>query len=865
MGLANPYKTVCNPMDFSMSGKLQNPESNVNVLLNQWEHDPDRISNIVSWSQTPAEAARTGPFPVNLSPRLIQALNAQGIPSLYSHQAESLIHILNGKNVVISTGTASGKSLCYSLAIWNQLLKDPDSTALCFFPTKALTYDQANSFREFEKQLFSDRMESCVSVYDGDTAGNFRAAIRDKVSILMTNPDMLHLGILPHHTIWARFLRKLRFVIIDELHTYRGVFGSHIANLIRRLKRICEFYGASPQFILTSATIGNPNSLAENLTESPMEWVSIDGSPKGERNFLIYNPPIVNRELGIRQGLLDTTTQLSGELMDRNIQTIAFCRTRKGVELLMKRMIEQPHGNRSGVKAYRSGYLRAERREIEAGLKSGEIKLAAATNALELGVDIGGVDAIIMAGYPGTIASTRQRAGRAGRKSRESLAVLVASSAPLDQYLALHPEFILENSPEEALINPNNPLILLQHIQCAAFELPFGTSGGFGQLPDETLKDYLNYLVEAGFLQYKAGRYFWMSQDYPAGATSLRSSNSRVILLQTSDEDGMLRTIGEVDFASSLWMVHPGAIYLQGGETFFVDQLDLEKDSALLSPSNVDFTTEPIQNVQIEVLQILRSQKLEKNTIYYGEIEVTSQVTGYKKIQWDTQAILEIQPLEMPATTLRTFGYWMVLNEDCVNQMRDEGMWNGEPNDYGPQWNQIRSAIRLRDGFRCQNCGKVESGKAFHVHHKVPFKAFHSAVLANAPSNLVTLCPECHMLAESAVRIRSAIAGVRYAMSNLAPLKVMCDSEDLESTVDAQASFADNQPAIMIYDAVPAGIGLSDSLFYHHQELLTQSLELISSCGCKDGCPSCVGPISPDGYGGKMESKRLLEILTGMA
>ncbi|MRR32865.1 DEAD/DEAH box helicase, partial [bacterium] len=339
-----------------------------------------------------------------------------------------------GRNVVISTGTASGKSFCYSLPIWQQLLKDPNSSALCFFPTKALTYDQFNSFRQFENQLFSSSSTSKVSVYDGDTPSAQRSAIREQTHILLTNPDMLHLGILPHHTLWERFLKNLRYVVIDEVHTYRGVFGSHIANLVRRLNRICAFYGAKPQFILTSATIGNPKELAENLIEAPVEWIRGDGSPKGLRNFLIYNPPIVNEELGIRQGLLDTASQLTTELVSNHIQTLAFCRTRKGVELLLRRAIERLPTQKSHLRAYRSGYLKAERRDIEAGLKNGEVTLAAATNALELGIDIGGVDAVLLVGYPGTIASTTQRAGRAGRKSKPSLAVMIASSAPLDQY-----------------------------------------------------------------------------------------------------------------------------------------------------------------------------------------------------------------------------------------------------------------------------------------------------------------------------------------------------------------------------------------------------------------------------------------------
>lgn len=838
----------------------------ISTVLNYWQSSKDVVSCISSWSQLPEEAGLFVPIPQFVTPVIQKSLLSLGIQNLYSHQAEALEAIHNGQNVIISTGTASGKSLCYMLPIFEKLITDPDATALCIYPTKALTSDQFDAFDKFEREIsIHQNMENrnLTRVYDGDTPSSQRSQIREKSRVLLTNPDMLHIAILPHHTIWEKYFRNLKFVVIDEVHIYRGVFGSHIANLMRRLKRILKFYGADPIFIMTSATIANPSQLAERLIEDTVCWINSDGAPKGYRNFLIYNPPVVNQDLSIRQGALDATSELAVDLIKRNIQSLAFCRTRRGVELLLRKMYTVFPKKQQQIRGYRSGYLKQDRREIEQGLKTGAINMAAATNALELGVDIGGMDAVLLAGYPGTIAATRQRSGRAGRSTRPSLTVMVASMNPLDQYLARHPEYIVDKSPEEALINPDNPLILLQHIQCAAFELAFKPGDHYGKVDAATLQEFLAFLSTQGVLQESGGNFFFMSDSYPANNISLRSTAGKEILLQMAAEDSDTKIIGKVDYNSSLWMTHPGAIYLQQGDTYYVEKLDLEKNIASLVPTNVDYYTDPIKNEEIEVIEVVQSRTTSAAQINYGEINVTTQVTGFKRIQWDTQQVLSIETLDMPPTTLRTYGFWLSLNEGCVQKMREEDLWHSDPNEYGPEWETLKKAIKVRDRFTCQNCGRIESDKPFHVHHKIPFRLYTDKRLANVPSNLVTLCPDCHRLAELNVKIRSSLSGVKYVMNNLSPLLVMCDNEDIGSVAEASASFANGSPSILLFDMVPAGIGLCEALFTKYEELLEKCYDLVSECGCMDGCPSCIGPASENGIGGKKEAKRLLEMLIG--
>lgn len=837
---------------------------NFNSLITQLHNNPLFSENVVFWQHHNAKTSPSFEYPEWIKPALIHSLKSQCINCLFSHQYEAVNLIHSGRNVVVTTGTASGKSLCYQIPIINQLMSDGHSTALLFFPTKALTYDQLKSFTNI---LSSDGMflePSLAGVYDGDTPSSQRGLIRQKTRILLTNPDMLNIGILPHHTNWAQFFENLKYVVIDEIHLYRGVFGSHIANLIRRLKRVANFYGSKPQFIMTSATIANPVELAQNLAEEEVTAIETDGSPKGEKNFAIYNPPIVNPDLGIREGVLSTSSKIASLILYYDVQTLVFCGTRKFVELLLREIKTSNPALVNQIRGYRSGYLKKDRREIEEGLKNGSIKLAVATNALELGVDIGGVDAVLMAGYPGSICSLRQRMGRSGRSQNPSLAILVTSMNPLDQFLARNPKYLLERPLEQALINANNPLILLPHIKSAAFEFPFCVEDSFGRLTWNELEEYLEYLCAEGVLQKKRDKYFWLSDSYPSNDYSLRSTVANRVLIQYETNDD-IETIGEVDYNSALWMVHPGAVYLQDGLIFSVKALDLEKNIATLVDHHADYITEPILAQEIETLSETKKQETDYYSLHYGEIEVTSQVTAYKKVKNVTKEVLSIEELDLPSVKLQTTGFWLELNEKCVSKMRAESLWLSDPNDYGKDWNRTRDAVRRRDHFTCQSCGRLEEGIPFHVHHKIPFKCFVSIDKANEPDNLITLCPICHRLAELNIKMRSALSGLKYLMTNLAPLLVLCESSDLGANADPNAKFADMNPVVMIYDAIPAGIGLSSSLYDRINELLEKCLQLAAQCECQDGCPSCVGPSSELGMGGKKETIYLLNILLGGA
>lgn len=836
-------------------------KSSLDRYLDILKNSQDFADNIPFWSHKEANPARLVEIPESVDKRVAELLNQKGIQSLYCHQAQAIESLHQGANIVVSTGTASGKSLCYMIPILEQMVQNETATALLFFPTKALENDQLNSFVEFRQLAKPEIGQKIISaVYDGDTPTHLRSAIRDGARIILTNPDMLHLGILPHHTAWMNFLRNLKYIVIDEVHIYRGVFGSNVANVIRRLDRILTFYGAKPQYILTSATIANPQEHAERLIGRPVDSISDDGSPHGERNFVFYNPPIINEELGVRKGLLSSTIDFSTEILAKKVQTLLFMRSRRGVELAIHDLRALYPRKTQEVRGYRSGYLKADRREIEHGLKAGQITLAVATNALELGVDIGGVDQVIMAGYPGTITSTLQQAGRAGRKMNESVAVLIASANPLDQFLCQHPEYILQRSPEKALIDPDNPLILIQQLVCAQFELPFLIGDHFGSILWEDLEQYLDVLANQGTLIKRGERYFYSSEEYPASLISLRSTATRSINLQT-EEDGKPRLIGEVDYASSLWMTHPGAVYLHEGETYLVKDLDLEQNIAHLAQQSLPYFTEPVKSEEIQLVNDQESIAQAGCEVHFGEITVTSKIDSFKKIDWDSRAVLNVESLELPPTVLQTMGYWIILNDETVDKMREEKMWASDPNDYGPNWDNIRLAVRQRDSFRCRMCGLPETGRPHHVHHKIPFRSFASIETANSLNNLITLCPGCHRIAEMNVRIRSAISGLKYLLVNLAPLQVMCDDNDLGSYADPAADFTARKPVILIYDSIPAGIGLSKSLFSEHYQLLANAYDLITHCACSDGCPSCVGPVAENGAGGKKETLFLLELL----
>jgi DEAD/DEAH box helicase domain-containing protein len=768
------------------------------------------------------------------------------------------------------------------------LIENPSSRALYIFPTKALTQDQLSNLQTFQSAGIQP------AVYDGDTSTSLRQQIRKTANILLTNPDMLHTGILPHHTNWDEFFRHLKFVVIDELHTYRGVFGSHVANVIRRLKRVADFHGGHPQFILTSATIGNPRELAERLIEAPVTLIDRDGSSRGERHFLIFNPPIVDQSIGLRKSSFEESVRLAGDLLDNGIQGVMFARTRRSVEILLMRLQD---GNRSSkfdprnskfeasntapsnigssIRGYRSGYLPSQRREIEKGLRDGSVRLVVATNALELGIDIGGLGAAVLVGYAGSIASTWQQAGRAGRGDDPAVAMLVASPNPLDQFLAHHPEYFFDQSPEQALINPDHLLILLEHLRCALFELPFRDGEGFGSLSSQVIHDYLDVLVANNEAHASADKVFWMADAYPAANISLRSASPANVVLHTEDEDGP-RTIGEVDLGSAVWMVHPRAVYLHEGQQYFVQDLNLSRNIATLIPVGLDYYTEPLRETTIQVLSVSDggaetgdagsvSRASSSVTKFWGEVQVTTQVTGFRKRSWLGGENLGEEPLELPPSDLQTTGYWLSLSESTVAHLRETGNWSNDPNDYGPEWTKIRDRVRARDGYCCQVCGAAENGRQHDVHHKIPLRQFKTLngldlVQAHRPDNLVTLCSSCHRKAEQNVRMRSGLAGLGFVLSQLAPLFLMCDPGDLGLHVDAAGSVFGG-PSIALYDEVPAGIGFSQKLFELHDELLARALQLVSECPCEDGCPSCVGPAGENGVGGKEETLAILKTL----
>ena len=616
------------------------------------DHSPIRAIH-----HLPARPGEYAPFPEGVEDQLRQALLEQGIGQLYSHQAEAFGLIQAGKNVVIVTPTASGKTLCYNLPVLNRLVEDPEARAMYLFPTKALAEDQLH-----ELQGAVDAMGSPIRAftYDGDTPQDARKAIRERANVVLTNPDMLHSGILPHHTRWAKAFENLRYFVIDELHYYRGVYGSHLANLIRRLKRICGFYGSAPQFICCSATIANPRELAESLTEEGFELIAHSGAPMGEKYFIFYNPPVVNRELGIRRSYLNEAKRLAVEFVERGQQTLVFANSRLATEVLVTYLKDALAGGtacptlQEAVRGYRGGYLPRERRAIERKLREGEIRCVVATNALELGIDIGGLDAAVLAGYPGTIASTWQRAGRAGRRQATSAAVLVASSAPLDQYMVEHPDYFFGRSVEEAHINPNNLEILINHLKCAAFELPIRDGEKFG--PHQT-GELCRFLEELGLLHHSAGAWHWTSDTYPADAISLRavSSDNFVVI----DETGEPAVIAEVDFPSALTTLHEKAIYLHEARQYQVERFDYQGRKAYVRRVECDYFTDAIDYSQVKVLEEFESAPVARARAAHGEVRVNRQIVGFKKVKFYTMENVGAGNLSMPEQEMHTTAFWL--------------------------------------------------------------------------------------------------------------------------------------------------------------------------------------------------------------
>ena len=615
----------------------------------------DTDSPIRAIRRTPARAGEYAAFPENVNPKLREVLAARGIDRLYTHQALALERVGAGENVVIVTPTASGKTLCYNLPVLDRLTAEPGARALYLFPTKALAEDQLDELHGLIEDMGSG---ICAFTYDGDTPQDARRAIRQRANIVLTNPDMLHTGILPHHTKWVKLFESLRYIVVDELHYYRGVYGSHLANIMRRLRRLCEFYGSKPQFVACSATIANPKELAGTLMEAPFGLIDQNGAPAGEKVFICYNPPVVNRQLGIRRSYINETRRIAQELLDHNQQTLVFANNRLATEILVTYLKDACDKGRiptESVRGYRGGYLPRERREIEQRLRSGDIRAVVATNALELGIDVGSLDAVVMAGYPGTIASTWQRAGRAGRRNSGSMAVMVASSAPVDQYVVEHPEYLFERSPEHAYVNPDNLEVLLNHLKCAVFELPLRQDEKFG--PHET-GELCAFLAEAGLLHLSGSNWHWTSDSYPADAVSLRSvSSDNFVVVDTTGE---AKIIGEVSYTAALTTLHEKAIYLHEAKQFHVERFDFKERKAYVKRVDCDYYTDAIDYTQVKPLREFDKAEVRAGVgRVHGDVRVNRQIVGFKKIRFYTMENVGAGKLSMPEQEMHTTAFWL--------------------------------------------------------------------------------------------------------------------------------------------------------------------------------------------------------------
>ncbi len=842
----------------------------VEEALERLRFDTSFMKNVSAWERLPERPARYADFPTNLDPRLIAALRERDTAPLYTHQAEAVEAALDGENVVVVTGTASGKTLCYNLPVLQILMADPEARALYLFPTKALAQDQAAALGDF-LQTLNDVDQIPARTYDGDTPPTRRRQIRDEARILITNPDMLHTGILPHHPRWAMLLENLRWVVLDELHVYRGVFGSNVANLLRRLRRLCRFYGSEPHFALTSATIANPKELAERLIEAPVRLISpdLDGSPRAEKHIIIYNPPVIDPRLGIRRAYTLEATRIAERFLGTGVQTAIFARARLTTEVLLgyvRDAFERIGGDPNAIRGYRGGYLPLERREIEHGLRDGIVQGVVATNALELGVDIGQLGAAVIAGYPGTIASLWQQAGRAGRRSEVSAAILVASAAPLDQFVAAHPGYLFERPPEMGLINPDNLAILVRHLRCAAFELPFKDGETFGAFDD--IGELLAYLAEEGDLHRSDEVYTWVADAYPAASVSLRASGDDPVVIQDIGQ-GRPIVIGEVDRATAPILLHEGAVYIHEGRTHLVQHLDWENALAEVKRADVDYYTNASESVELETLEVYDADEHAPARRAQGWVQITATSTTFRKVKRYTHETLGYGSIDLPPRSFETSAYWLWIAPETVDRLEAEGVLL-PPGDYGPSWSRARDAARARDDYRCRQCGVPErDDRAHEVHHIRPFREFGYLQgenqydrPANDLDNLITLCPTCHHRAESVRGRRSALGGLAYALRNIAPLYLMCDPRDLGSLTEIRAKNTKG-PTITIYDRVPEGLGLSERLYELHADLLTGALDMVRVCRCQDGCPACVGPVGPGGSEVKELTGRLLEALLG--
>lgn len=833
-------------------------------FFDYWINSPGIRENITYVKEMNESLGEFSELPSQFHKDLVNCLISNGISKLFSHQYEAIRLIFSHKNVAITSGPSSGKSLIYLLPIINDLFKGLKTTSILIFPTKALAYDQLQHIYTLLEQSKLDQkviknIKNKINVYDGDTPTEIRTKIRKNSQIILTNPDMIHYAVLPNHDLWEDFFENLKFIILDEAHVYSGIFGSHVSNVIRRLKRINTIYNKSLRFICTTATIGNPMEFLHNLVEEEFELLNIDGSPKIKKKFIFYNPPIINQELGIRKGLHQETLRITEEFTRNNIQVLVFQSSRKEVEKSLKYLQQNEKNNSVTTASYRSGYLAHDRRKIEEDFRNGRIKALFTTNALELGIDIGNLQCVILSGYPGSISSTWQQMGRSGRSKADSIAVFIASSNPIDQFIINRPEYLYVNNPENALINPNNPNILIDHLVKSINEVSLIHGEKFGNLIWEQIEPILKHLITLGIVSQKNDKYIIISPNETKERFSIRNMNSNTLKLIeiTANET----VIGEIDYASSFWMVHPNAIYLHLGEQYKVINFNLDNNEVLLEKSDANYYTEPILKTTYEILSATDHKNHNELTTEFGQILVTTKVTGYKEILWETNQRINVQELDLPETKMETEAFWFNIPENIKNKLIEDNLWLNYQNDYGPGWAKYKELIRKRDNFTCQKCGAIEDKTKHHIHHIKPIKLFESIELANNPSNLITLCASCHRLAELQVKVRSGVAGLSYLLRTLSPLFVMSSIKDLNVVSDSKKTITGYDNSIIVYDNIQFGLGLSKELFIKFPFILREMFVHVSQCGCHEGCPSCVGPISDEGYGGKTETKRLLELL----
>ncbi len=749
------------------------------AVLDHWRQENRIYRNMVLDTRQEPTSGSYRPMPSDLPQGLQDALRNRGIEEIFSHQEEAWNLAKERKHFVIATPTASGKSLCYNLPVMAAIADAPETRALYLFPTKALARDQEEGLRALMRE---SGLSQGVITYDGDTPADARRAGREKSGVLLTNPDMLHAGILPHHANWARLFANLRYVVIDELHTYRGVFGSHLANLVRRIRRIARFHGADPVFLFASATIGNPAEHASKMIGEEVRLIGDSGAPTGQRHVMVYNPPVVNAELGIRQSCIKVAVRLAAELIEAQVSTIIFGQSRNNVEVMLKYLRERMVRNKMDpelVQGYRGGYLPQRRRMIEAGLRDGNVGCVVATNALELGIDIGSLDAVICAGYPGSIASLWQRFGRAGRRQGDSLAVLVTNSSPLNQFFATHPDGLVTSPVEQARIDPDNVEILIQHLKCAAFELPFESTESFGDLPPDAVADGLSFLADHDVLHAvsdEAGKttYHWATDTYPANHVSLRSvgwDNYVVIDLDTD------KTIAEMDWRSTHTMLHEQAIYQHNANQYQVEKLDYDNHKAFVRKVSSDYYTDAMTHARVAVIEesetVTVAEPAEtKVEASLGEISVVEKVVGYKKIKYHTHENVGYGEVRLPEMEMHTTAFWVTFPSELVS--------------------------------------------------KIP---------ASRPSVIDALrgiSKAMHTVATIGLMTDPRDIGRR--------LKDQSESQD-----DSPGQLID--PTIYLYDKVPGGIGLAPRLFDEREALLRKSLLIIDACPCEHGCPACIGPV----------------------